>query len=75
MIFLTFLQKKTVKYLWTTWQPGASKHQVLLDNKSSQKTVRLNGNGMSVTFTTHTFIWKQNFSTSVAQLRFSQPAL
>jgi hypothetical protein len=58
--------------LWTTWQPGASKHRVLLDSRASEKTTRLNGNGMSVTFTTHCFIWKQNFSTTVAQLKFTK---
>jgi hypothetical protein len=64
-----------MKYLWTAWQPGANKHRVLLDNKSPEKTSRLNGNGMSVTFSTHTFIWKQNFSSSAANLAFCKPTL
>lgn len=63
-----------MKYLWTSWTPGASKHQVLLDNKAPGKTIRLNGYGMGVTFTTHCFIWKQNFSVSSTLLRFNTPS-
>jgi hypothetical protein len=64
-----------MKYLWTAWQPGASKHRVLIDHKGPEKTTRLNGNGMGVTFTTHCFIWKQNFSATAAHVQFCNPTL